>query len=130
MACTIVKDRWEMRRVLFAVVLVVACATGAAAGSFEDGLSAYERGDYTQAMNLWHPLAAQGDAPAQFNLGLMYRHGQGVPQDFQEALKWYSKAADQGHAWAQFNLGVMYRQGQGTPQNPQEAVKWYRKAAE
>jgi TPR repeat protein len=126
----IVKGRRAMRRFLFLVFLVVACATGAAAGSFEDGLSAYERGDYVQAMNHWQPLAAQGDAAAQFNLGLMYRHGQGVPQDFREALKWYRKAAEQGHVWAQFNLGVMYRHGQGAPQNAQEAVKWYRKAAE
>jgi len=63
-----------MRCYLFAGLLIVACATGAAAGSFEDGLSAYERGDYPRAMTLWYPLAAEGDAPAQFNVGLLYRH--------------------------------------------------------
>src|SRR5262245_66376918 len=116
-----------MRPVLFALLLVLARATGVAAGSFEDGLSAYERGDYVQAMNLWQPLAAQGDAPAQFNLGLMYRHGLGVPQDFEEALKWYRKAAEQGHAWAQFNLGVWYGKGKALPKNVQEAGSWYGK---
>ncbi|HXC67540.1 MAG TPA: SEL1-like repeat protein, partial [Nitrospiraceae bacterium] len=85
-----------MRLFLVSVLLVVASATRAAAGSFGDGLSAYESGDYAQAMNHWQPLAAQGDAAAQFNVGLMYRHGQGVTQDFQEALKWYRKAAEQG----------------------------------
>ena len=77
-----------MWRFLFAVFLVVACVTGAGADSFEDGPSAYERGDYAQAMNLWRPLAEQGDAPAQFNLGVMYRHGQGVPQDLVRAHMW------------------------------------------
>ena len=80
-----------MRRFLFAVFMVVAGATGAAADSFEDGLSAYERGDYPQAMNLWRPLAAQGDARAQFKLGVMYRHGEGVPKDVQEAVTWYRR---------------------------------------
>ena len=76
-----------MRRVFFAVFLVVACATGAAADSFEDGFSAYDRGDDAQAMKLWRPLAAQGHAWAQHNLGVMYDEGQGVPQDDQEAVK-------------------------------------------
>ena len=130
MLLAMLKGRCTMRRFLFAVFLVVACATGAAADSFEDGRSAYERGDYAQAMNLLRPLAAQGDARAQFNLGVMYRHGEGVPQDAQEAVTWYRKAAEQGYAPAQYNLGVMYRHGQGVPQDAQEAVKWYRRAAE
>ncbi len=52
-------------------------------------------------------LAAQGDAHAQFNLGVMYDKGRGVSQDYAEAVKWYRKAAEQGHASAQHNLGVM-----------------------
>src|SRR5262244_671550 len=114
-----------MRCFLFSVFWVAACATGAAAGSFGDGLSAYERGDYAQAMNHWQPLAVQGDAAAQFYLGVMYRHGHGVTQDFQEALKWYRKAAEQGSAWAQNNLGVMYEMGQGIPQDFVLAHMWY-----
>ena len=121
----IVKGRRAMRRFLFSVFLVVSCATGAAAGSFEDGLSAYERGDYVQAMNHWQPLAAQGDAAAQFNLGLMYRHGQGVPQDFREALKWYRMAAEQGNAEAQYNLGMMYFAGLGVPKDYAAAHMWF-----
>ncbi len=74
--------------------------------------------------------AEQGDADAQFTLGVMYRQGEGVPQDPTEAVKWYRLAAEQGDAGAQFNLGVMYEQGKGVPQDPTEAVKWYRLAAE
>ena len=67
---------------------------------------------------------------AQFNLGLMYHNGQGVPQDYREAVRWYRMAADQGDADAQFNLGVMYDNGRGVPQDYAEAVRWYRKAAD
>ena len=119
-----------MRRFLFAVILVVACATGAAAGPAEDADSAHQRGDYTLAAELLRSRAEQGNAQAQFNLGLRYAMGQGVPQDAQEAVKWYRKAAEQGDAQGQISLGVMYRSGVGVPQDYQEALKWYRKAAD
>jgi TPR repeat protein len=71
-----------------------------------------------------------GDAKAQFNLGLKYAYGNGVPRDDQEAVWWFRKAAEQGHAEAQFNLGVSYEGGDGVAQDYQEAVKWFRRAAE
>ena len=67
---------------------------------------------------------------AQYNLGLMYNHGQGVPQDYAAAMSWYRKAAEQGLAPAQYNLGYMYDHGQGVPLDYALAVSWYRKAAE
>jgi TPR repeat protein len=74
--------------------------------------------------------ADQGDAQAQFNLGLMYATGEGVPKDAAEAVKWYRLAADQNHPRAQFNLGLLYATGEGVPKDTAEAVKWYRKAAD
>ena len=65
-----------------------------------------------------------------FSLGLMYKNGQGVPQDYQEAVKWYRLSAEQGVREAQYNLGVMYYQGQGVPQDYKEAVRLYRLSAE
>jgi len=118
-----------MQRAFFAIFLVVACATVAAADSFEDGFSTYGRGDFMLAARLYFPLAEQGDASAQVGLGAMYANGQGVPVDYWEAVKWYRKAAKQGNTDAQVALGVMYIQGRGLPQNSQEAVKWYRRAA-
>ena len=86
--------------------------------------------NYAEAVK-WYRLAAdQGDAGAQYNLGVMYDQGRGVPQNYAEAVKWYRLAADQGDAIAQYNLGVMYDKGQGVPQNYAEAVKWYRLAAD
>lgn len=74
--------------------------------------------------------AAQGDASAQYNLGVMYAKGKGVPEGDAEAVKWFRLAAEQGHAGAQFNLGVMYDKGEGVTKDAAEAVKWYRLAAE
>jgi TPR repeat protein len=75
----------------------------ASAGPFEDAVAAYQRGDYAIAVRLWHLLAEQGDADAQFHLGVMYESGQGVLRSDAEAIKWYRKAAEQDDAVAQFN---------------------------
>jgi TPR repeat protein len=75
-------------------------------------------------------LAEQGNAPAQYNLGVIYANGRGVPQNDADAVKWYRLAAEQRYAQAQYNLGVRYATGQGVPQNDADAVKWYRLAAE
>jgi len=74
--------------------------------------------------------AEAGDADAQYDLGLMYHDGEGVPEDYVEAVKWFRKAAEQGHAAAQFYLGIAYHGGVGVPKDDAEAVKWLRKAAE
>ena len=60
----------------------------------------------------------------QYNLGVMYTNGEGVPQDDVEAVKWYRLAADQGNAKAQFNLGVRYANGKGVPRNYVLAYAW------
>ena len=82
--------------------------------------------------------AADGNAQAQFNLGLRYTTGRGVPRSDREAVGWYRKAAEQGYAQAQYSLGVMYANGPrfvclyrcGVARDDAEAVAWYRKAAE
>jgi len=114
--------------VLLALVGVLSPGKGLA-GPLEDAAAAYVRKDYATALSVWRPLAALGNAAAQFNLGLMYDNGQGVARDYAEAVKWYSLAAAQGDAQAQYNLGYMYDNGQGTLQNYAEAVRWYRLAA-
>ena len=70
-----------MTRALFAAVLSLWLTTSAWAG-FDEGFAAYERGDYATALEEWLPVAEQGDASAQYNLGLMYYNGEGVPQDY------------------------------------------------
>lgn len=74
--------------------------------------------------------ADQGDADAQFSLGLHHGSATGDAQNFVQAAQWYRKAADQDHALAQFNLGVMFARGQGMPQDEATEACWMRKAAE
>ncbi len=83
-----------------------------------------------QALQQLRTIATQGDSVAQYNLGLIYENGSGVPQDYAEAIRWYRKSADQGIANAQYNLGYIYASGQGAPQDYAEAMRWYRKSAE
>ncbi|MCZ6589376.1 MAG: tetratricopeptide repeat protein [Alphaproteobacteria bacterium] len=79
---------------------------------------------------LYRLAAEQGYAPAQYQLGLMYDTGHGLPQDYTKAVRWYRLAADQGHSDAQFNVGAMYYNGFGVPQDYGEALKWFRRGAE
>src|SRR4030065_340606 len=101
----------------------------ATAAPFNDAAAAYNKGDYVQAIKILRPLAAQGNQIAQFGLGWMYDHGQGVTQDYPAAVQWYRLAAAQGNAGAQFNLGWMYAYGQGVTRDYPAALQWYRLAA-
>jgi TPR repeat protein len=110
-------------------VLALALFGAAMAGPLEDGEAAYQRGDYETAVRLWRLSGDEGNVSAQFNLGLLYSSGQGLPQDYPQALIWYRKAADQGDARAQVNLGGMYRVGRGVRQDYAQSAAWFRKAA-
>ena len=96
----------------------------------DEGVAAYQRGDYATALREWRAHTEQGNAKAQTNLGFIYERGLGVTQDYAEAVGWYRKAAEQGYARAQLNLGLMYSRGRGVPQDYAEAVGWDRKAAD
>jgi len=61
-----------------------------------------------EAVKWYTKSAEQGLAQAQFNLGVRYDNGQGVPQDYKEAVKWYRKAAEQGDAKAQYFVRVFW----------------------
>ena len=74
--------------------------------------------------------ANSGDAVAELELGFLYEHGQGVPQDYAQAVSWYRTAANSGYADAQFILGIRYYNGQGVPQDYAQAASWHRKAAD
>jgi TPR repeat protein len=74
--------------------------------------------------------ADQGDAKYQFNLGMAYLKGMGVPEDPAEAVHWFRKAAEQGHSRAQTLLGYCYEKGAGVPRNEVKAVEWLRLAAD
>jgi uncharacterized protein len=129
-----------LRETLTAALLMPVLARAALAGPFEDAIAAYEAGEYATALQLFRPLADQGDVKAQYRLGIMYFHGLGVEQEYAEALNWLRKASDQGDAEAQIGLGLLYNGGASKSssawmrerigiRNAAEAVKWYRRAA-
>lgn len=94
-------------------------------------MALYEKGKHARAYESLMPLADDGDADAQYLVGLMYAQGQGVAQDFYEAGKMYRRAAEQGHAGAQINLGSLFENCYGNgPCNSEKAANWYRRAAE
>jgi len=124
------KMKMGVKAAVYAALLWLCLAAPAAfAGAMEDGLAAYEQQDYATALRFWRPLADQGNAFAQLNLGGMYDNGWGVPQDYVQAVAWYRKAAEQVNANAQNNLGVMYRNGQGVPEDYVQAHLWFNLAA-
>ena len=96
----------------------------------ERGQTAYDAGDYAEAVKLWCEASEAGNRIAQNSLGDCYYYGKGVAKDYTEAVKWYRKAAEQGYASAQNNLGTCYHWGKGVEQDDAEAVKWFRKAVE
>lgn len=97
--------------------------------AMENARNAYFEGDFLKALSIWRPLAEQGNARAQNNLGILYRNGEGLVQDFDQARSWLLRSAAQGHAQAQYSLGVMYDYGYGLAQNYTEALRWYQQAA-
>jgi TPR repeat protein len=110
--------------------LLCGCVAAAGfAGPVEDGVAAHDRGDNAEALRLFRLAAAQNNPRAQYNLGLMYQHGDGVTQNYPDALRWYRLAAAQGDATAEDVLGDMYLTGEGVAENKSEAVRWYRLAA-
>ena len=115
-----------MKRFALLLTLLLALPPLPTLADLQEGVRAYEAGDYESALRHWKPLAEQGQASAQINLGVMYERGEGVPEDDAEAVRWYRLAAGQGLAAAQFILAHAYRTGQGVPQDFAKAADWYR----
>ena len=88
-----------IRQLILIVALVVGLAAPAWAG-FDDGLAAFERGDYETARHEWRLVAEQGDADAQNNLAVIYSFGLGDARDYVQAYLWFSLAVAQGQKQA------------------------------
>ena len=119
-----------MRWLVAVLCVLFVLVAGDARAGFDEGLAAYNRGDYATALREFRPLAEHGDADAQFYLGFMYRRGVGVTLDYAEAVRWFRMAAEKGDANAQNSLGAMYGKGLGVPQDFAAALRWFRMAVE
>jgi|SRR5450631_2687223 TPR repeat protein len=113
-----------MRTPALSLTLLLILTLTASAADFTAGLNAYQKKDYAAAVKEWRPLAEKGDAPSQFNLGLLYVDGLGVPQDYSQAVSWFERSAQQDYVKAQLNLGAMYGGGRGVKRDYVQAYKW------
>jgi len=97
---------------------------------FDDGMVAYQKGDYESALLEFTSFARLGNVAAQYNLGFMYAKGQGAAKNYSQAFFWFLRAAKNGDPESQYHLAGMYENGLGVAQDYYQAAKWYRKAAE
>jgi len=112
------------------LVFLVLLFAAPALCDFDDGLAAYEKGDYAAALAAWRPLAESGLVEAQYNLGLIYYEAKGVPRDPAEAQRWFLAAAEQGFARAQYRVAEMYEAGDGVEVDYVQAHVWFTAAKE
>ena len=142
-----------MRKLLTTLCLTLAVLLGSAEASWSaepiDGIclpdtinshrpiagkcsASYDAGDYETAIREFRPLAEQGNAAAQNNLGQIYERFGGVlgKPYYEASMKWIKLAAEQGDLLAQYNLGLSYEYGTMIPKDLKTAMKWYKLAAE
>lgn len=112
-------------RVMVGLALA-ALAVPVAAQSVRAGIEAWSAGKPEQAVAIWRPLAAKGQADAAFNLGQAYKLGRGVPADLAQAQRFYEQAARAGHLEAQTSLGLLLFQNG----NAAGAMRWLKQAAD
>jgi TPR repeat protein len=115
-----------------ALVLSIVCLTSSACADIKPSVDTAEidRAEDETTVKEFRKLAEEGSVTAQNGLGLLYKVGAGVPQNYVQAKKWFEEAAQQGHAEAQVNLGTLYLEGAGAPQSDQMALFWFSQAAE
>ncbi len=76
-------------------------------------------------IQLYQEKAREGDAEAQYQLGLLFMNGKGTIQDFEEAARWFKLAANQNHALSQYQLGLIHKTGYGLPANLEKSYMWF-----
>jgi TPR repeat protein len=103
---------------------------GVLADDLDEGIAAYQQQDYQAAFTAWNRAAQQGDADAEYNLGQLYRLGQGVQTSYLTAQSHYIKAAEKNHPLAELQLGTMFYSGKLGPDHEQDAFYWLEQAAE
>lgn len=111
---------------LVVAILALFLAAPVGAQSVKAGIEAWQRGDHSEAVSIWRPLAESGDADASFNLGQAYRLGRGVETNLGAAQAWLDRAARKDHLDAQATLGLLlFENG-----NRQGGLRWLKIAAE
>lgn len=129
------KPKMPFRRACIAVMIGVASLAQqtALASPLEDALKALEAGSSPKAVETLTRLANEGNARAQFRLGDLYYHGNGVAEDEAMAIYWWKKSAASGNAEAMYQIAHAYLFGitaaKSVPDPDREAALWYFQAA-
>ncbi len=105
-------------------------AAGDAIAQYNLALRLEAAGRLPEAAALYQKAADQKLREAEYNVGYMFAHGEGLPKSDVNAALWFQKAADQGLAVAQHMVGFLYEEGRGVPQSFEKAIGWHLKAAE
>ena len=114
-----------MRKV-WLIVLATFVAAPASSQNVKAGIDAWAAGQPEQAVAIWRPLAAKGQADAAYNLGQAYKLGRGVPPDLAEAQRYYEQSARAGHLEAQTSLGLLLFQSG----NRSGSLRWLKQASD
>jgi TPR repeat protein len=127
--CSVIRAKSLIFCFLLPALLTACISVAVYAGPLEDAQAAYARKDYARAIEIWAPLAEDGDAAAQVNLGSMYAMGQGVTQNLEVAYRLFESSANQGNSSAQLALADCYANGRGVARNFEAAKKWFERSA-
>ena len=121
-----------MRKIkLIVIVLFFICTAFvgvAKADAYSRGFEALEQKDYKTALYFLSMFAANGDARANYNLGVMYREGLGVEQDDIEALTHFISAAEDGHMLGNYAVGLAFLRGRGSDVDAEAALFYLKEA--
>ena len=117
----------SMRSQILSFLLVAGAAYAAESST---GVKCFEQKDFACAAREWQALAEKGVPQAQYNLGLLYARGLGVPKDPAKAAELYQQASNYGIVQAQYNLAHCYLNGIGLPKDEDQAISWFQKAAD
>lgn len=120
----------RIRTIMLILLVQFFLQSAAGASPLEDGITAFQAGNYQQAFELWKPLAEAGDAKAQYNIGLMFLNGLGLERNAIYARELFLAAARQGLDDAQYNLGLIFFEGISVFRSSREAYQWWSLAAE
>jgi TPR repeat protein len=123
-------SRWV---VSLALLLAAMPAQEVTASPPDDAIQALEAGSSPKALETLLKLANDGNPLAQFRLGGLYYHGQGIAEDENMAIYWWKKSAASGNAEAMYQIAHAYLFGstaaKNVPDPDREAALWYFQAA-
>jgi len=119
--------QWTARFVcpVLSLLILSVPATAQEYWNYKTAHTAYDRGDFALAADMYKRLATDGHMRAQNDLAFMYEVGQGVMPNPGKAAMWYHKAAEQGHGPSQYRIAVLYLAGRGIAKDKIEAHKWF-----